>query len=67
MKLGIFPLGKCDLCASRTDGGKEPACVATCPTGALRYEEVEEVFKEEKELVLGSHTVTYKTYIRRPK
>lgn len=67
MKLGLFPLGKCDLCVSRTENGKEPACVATCPTGALRYEEVEEVFKEKQELVLGSHAVTYKTYIRRPK
>lgn len=66
MKLTLFPMGKCDLCTSRLIEGKIPGCVATCPTGALRYEEVEEVFYKDKEMVLGSHLVGYKTYIRRP-
>jgi len=66
MKLSLFPLGKCDLCTSRIEDGKEPACVATCPTGALRYEEVPDVFRKKEEMVLGSHLVGYKTYIRRP-
>lgn len=33
------PLGlihKCQMCASRLDSGRPPACVATCPNGALR-------------------------------
>jgi len=28
---------KCEFCTQRTDAGQEPACVAKCPSGALRY------------------------------
>lgn len=34
------PLGlihKCELCISRLEEGEKPACVAGCPTGALRF------------------------------
>ena len=30
---------KCDGCYARTRFGELPACVETCPTGALRYED----------------------------
>jgi carbon-monoxide dehydrogenase iron sulfur subunit len=33
---------KCDLCASRTQKGEEPACVAGCATGALTYQDVDD-------------------------
>ena len=66
MKLSEFSMGKCDLCTSRLDEGKEPACVATCPTGAIRYEEVSEAYTEKEEMVLGSHAVGYRTFMRRP-
>lgn len=66
MRLQVFPLGKCDLCTSRVEDGKQPACVTTCPTGALRFEEVSEVHTKEREVVIGSHSVGYKTYNRRP-
>jgi len=65
MKLAVFASGKCDLCINRQNTGKEPACVATCPTGALIIEEVEEVTRRKDEMVLGSHTVGYRTFIRR--
>lgn len=62
----MFALGKCDLCASRIADGLEPACVATCPTGAIRWEEVGDAFEKEGEVVLGAHATGYRTYIRRP-
>ena len=31
---------KCDQCAERAEAGQEPACVASCPTDALRFEDV---------------------------
>jgi Fe-S-cluster-containing dehydrogenase component len=30
-------VSKCHLCVHRLDAGLEPACVAACPTGALRF------------------------------
>ncbi len=65
MRLPVFPLGKCDLCTSRTEKGLEPACVATCPTGALRFEEAEEAYRRDGEVVLGSHASGYNPYVRR--
>jgi carbon-monoxide dehydrogenase iron sulfur subunit len=34
---------KCDGCVERVSEGREPACAASCPTGALAWREVEEV------------------------
>lgn len=34
---------KCTGCVSRREQGKLPACVASCPTGALRFGPVEEL------------------------
>ncbi len=28
---------KCDLCVSRLNEGRDPACILTCPSGALLY------------------------------
>lgn len=39
---------KCDLCAERLAEGKPPACVVTCPTQALRYDEYEAFTQEAK-------------------
>ena len=32
---------KCDQCIERLEAGQEPACVAGCPTGALKFVEME--------------------------
>ena len=32
---------KCDLCVERTEAGREPACVSACPTGALKFQEID--------------------------
>ena len=66
MKLPLFSVAKCNLCTSRLEEGKEPACAMTCPTGAIRYEEAGEAYAEEKEIVLGSHAAGFKTFVRRP-
>jgi len=31
----------CDFCPTRSEESKPPACVSTCPAGALAYEEIE--------------------------
>ena len=36
-------LAKCDMCLDRVQNGLLPACVATCPTGAMNFGEAEEM------------------------
>lgn len=47
-----YIISKCDLCAARLEEGKEPACVMACPTGALTFEEVDEV--GENSVMIGA-------------
>jgi formate dehydrogenase iron-sulfur subunit len=37
---------KCTMCVQRLEVGEEPACVHTCPTGALKFGEREELVAE---------------------
>ena len=39
---------KCDLCIERTKVGEQPACVASCPTGALQFCELTEAVIERR-------------------
>jgi carbon-monoxide dehydrogenase iron sulfur subunit len=39
---------KCDLCAERTAAGLEPACVAACPTHALKFVDIDQYTREKR-------------------
>jgi formate dehydrogenase iron-sulfur subunit len=39
-------MGKCTLCFDRTQEGMSPACVKTCPTGAMSFGERKEILEK---------------------
>ncbi|HJO93514.1 MAG TPA: 4Fe-4S dicluster domain-containing protein [Victivallales bacterium] len=39
---------KCDLCIKRLEDGKDPACVESCPTKAIKYLSIKEVNTEKR-------------------
>jgi len=41
---------KCDECIERTRKGEPPACVAACPTGAIRFREIDDWLAERRRL-----------------
>jgi Fe-S-cluster-containing dehydrogenase component len=46
-------VGKCDLCVDRTRNGLLPRCVAICPSGALRFEVLDQELAEKGYRVVG--------------
>ena len=45
---------KCTFCGDRLGAGLEPACVKTCPTGALKFGEREELIAEARERITAT-------------
>ncbi|MCD6417789.1 4Fe-4S dicluster domain-containing protein [bacterium] len=41
-------ISKCDLCISRLEEGQEPACVATCTSGALQFVALDKAIDSKK-------------------
>ncbi|MGM9990402.1 4Fe-4S dicluster domain-containing protein, partial [Desulfovibrio piger] len=51
-------LAKCDMCSDRVAAGMLPACVKTCPTGAMAFGERDEILalaKKRLEVVKKTH------------
>jgi formate dehydrogenase iron-sulfur subunit len=45
---------KCTFCVDRQKAGLRPACVSTCPTGALQFGDREELLTEAKQRIAGT-------------
>jgi len=43
---------KCDLCQRRQKEGRQPACAEACPTGALKFVEIDKISKQKREKFL---------------
>ncbi len=43
---------KCTLCVDRVAVGQEPACVKTCPTGAIRFGTKEDMIRHAEERII---------------
>ena len=39
---------KCDQCLERTESGQDPACVSACPTGALKFIEINAYIRQRR-------------------
>lgn len=39
---------KCDLCVDRVKTGRKPACVESCPVGALKFEKIEDIVERKR-------------------
>jgi carbon-monoxide dehydrogenase iron sulfur subunit len=52
---------KCDLCLALTETGQEPACVASCPTGALQFRELTELLTERRRAAAKQTRTTAET------
>jgi formate dehydrogenase iron-sulfur subunit len=41
-------IAKCTMCSDRVKGGMVPACVKTCPTGAMNFGDRKEILEKAK-------------------
>lgn len=54
---------KCTFCADRQGGSLKPACVTTCPTGALEFGDHDELIAEAKRRILTAPNNKYYNHI----
>jgi formate dehydrogenase iron-sulfur subunit len=53
---------KCQMCKQRLEVGQEPACVQTCPTGALTFGERQELIAEAHKRI-NAHSTRYINHV----
>lgn len=58
-----YIITKCDLCAARLEEGRLPACVLSCPSGALSFEDDDSI--AEKTVMIGSSMTGHHPFFRR--
>ena len=56
---------KCTLCGDRVSVGQEPACVKTCPTGAIHFGTKKEILELAEEVACQLNSQVFPTKIRR--
>jgi len=56
---------KCDLSGERVNEGKLPRCVAACTSGALSFEEVDQVAGDEKKNWISARMISNAPFRRR--
>ncbi len=50
---------KCDLCLERIKDERNPACVESCPTGALQYKTIDEITAEKRKGTVKDFLVAF--------
>ena len=50
---------KCDLCLERIKEERNPACVESCPTGALLYKRIDEITAEKRKETVKDFLVAF--------
>ena len=58
-------VGKCDICSDWTIEGKIPRCVSTCTSGALTFEEVDDMAMDKNKIMIGDRLASNHPAIRR--
>jgi formate dehydrogenase iron-sulfur subunit len=56
---------KCNLCAARVERGQQPACTASCASGARTFEEIADVGADRRRVVVGADALGHNPYRRR--
>jgi formate dehydrogenase iron-sulfur subunit len=52
----VFPkMQKCTMCYDRVSNGMQPACAATCPNGAIKFGDREELLKVARQRIAAGH------------
>jgi Fe-S-cluster-containing dehydrogenase component len=71
MQSELEQMMKCDMCYDRTSAGKRPMCATVCPSQALAYVPIDEIYRTRRErpvntFFFGKEKVTTKVFMMAP-